>query len=60
MNTNPLITITDLLEATRWGMQAASIAGMTETKQVDHLTKQAVDFFIARPDADYFLASFTA
>ena len=57
---NPIITIADLLEAQRWGMQAASIAGMTETKQVDHLTTQAVDFFAARPDADYFLASFTA
>ena len=60
MNTNPIITITDLLEAQRWGMQAASIAGMAETKQVDYLTTQAVDFFTIRPDADYFLASFAA
>jgi hypothetical protein len=60
MNTNPIITIAELLEATRWGMQAASIAGMTETKLVDHLTTQAVDFFITRPGADYFLASFAA
>jgi hypothetical protein len=60
MNINPIITISELLEAHRWGMQAASIAGMTETKLVDNLTTQAVDFFTARPDADYFLASFAA
>jgi len=57
MNTNPIITIAELLEAQRWGMQAASISGMPETKLVDQLTQQAVDFFVARPDADYFLAS---
>jgi hypothetical protein len=57
---NTLITIAELLEAHRWGMQAASIAGMTETKLVDNLTPQAVDFFQSRPDADYFLASFAA
>ena len=60
MNTNPIITVAELLEAQCWGMQAASISGMSETKLVDHLTTQAVDFFTARPDADYFLASFVA
>lgn len=60
MNINPIITIPELLEAHRWGMQAASIAGMAETKLVDNLTPQAVDFFRSHHDADYFLASFAA